>query len=402
MRVSIFTDSFFPYISGVSSAVCNQANEMVRRGHDVTIFRPKPKRADRDEGVGALADSITIQDIPFSVSVRNIPNLHVALPVFVSSLFHMRRNEPDVVHVHTEFGCGIEGLMLARMRGIPAVGTFHTFFAEPNYLKQFYIPNTSLTRRAMWKYSVTFFNRCRTIISPSQSVKDYLMRWGIAQEPVVMSNGIDRPNLKPDDEIRAMREAWGIDDFAFVYVGRVSPEKSLEVVLEAFREIHRGFPRTKFVMIGAGPSVKRLEQRIRQYGLDRAVIRTGRIDRTRLMRDNLLRLGDAFVTASKTENQPVSILEAMTFGLPIVGARAKGIPELVDHEKNGFLFEPDSVEQLVRQMKVLIRNRDWTRSMGRHSLRMAAFHHIDVVGDRLEQLYAEAMLTKAKGKPGMN
>src|SRR5690606_32091443 len=127
----------------------------------------------------------------------------------------------------TEFGCGLEGLLLGRWRKVPVVGTFHTFFAEPDYLKQFHIPNFAFTRKAMWKYSVAFFNRCSHIVSPSRSVKEHLVARGLSTSATVLSNGIERVRLRPQAEIDAFRASLGIEGFAFVYIGRVSPEKSL-------------------------------------------------------------------------------------------------------------------------------------------------------------------------------
>ena len=398
MRICLFTDSFLPYISGVSTAVFNQANELASRGHEVSIFHPRAKRSDRQEPVPGLHSSIRTYGLPLSVGVSNVPKLRLSIPLFIYAYRRLKQAAPDLIHVHSEFGCGLEGMLLGRWKRVPVIGTFHTFFAEPEYLKQFSIPNFEITRAAMWKYSVTFYNRCSRIISPSKSVRDHLIARGLTRPATLMSNGIDRIDFRPREAMQAFRKSMGIDDFAFVYVGRVSPEKSLDIVLKAFRKTLEINPKAKLVIVGNGPADAILDREIPDLGLADNVIRTGRIERDRLMKDNVPLLGDVFVTASKTENQPVSLLEAMAFGLPMIGPRAKGIPELVEDGVDGIIFEADDVEDLAGAMRRLMEDDRLRRAMSEAAIRNANKHRIDKIGDQLEAIYRAAIDEKARGK----
>jgi len=391
MRICLFTDSFLPYISGVSSAALNQANEMAERGHEVTIFHPRAKKEDRTDPVPGLHPSIRSYGLPFSIPVSGVPKLRFAVPLFVFSYRRLNQADPDVIHVHSEFGCGLEGMFLGRWKDIPVVGTFHTFFAEPEYLKQFHLPNFEWTQKAMWQYSVSFFNRCERVISPSRAVRDNLVKRGLKRTPTLMSNGIDRIEFRSPEAIRGFRESMGIGDFAFIYVGRVSPEKSLDIVLRAFRRLVLKHSDVKFVIVGNGPSDEALDRQIVDLGLSEKVVRTGRVERDKLMAENYPLLGDAFVTASKTENQPVSLLEAMAFGLPMIGPRAKGIPELVTDGEDGIIFEPDDVGELAKAMARLVENPDLRAALSEGALRNASEHRIDKIGERLESIYKEAI-----------
>jgi glycosyltransferase involved in cell wall biosynthesis len=183
----------------------------------------------------------------------------------------------------------------------------------------------------------------------------------------------------------------GIGDFAFIYVGRVSPEKSLDIVLRAFRRLVLKHSDVKFVIVGNGPSDEALDRQIVDLGLSEKVVRTGRVERDKLMAENYPLLGDAFVTASKTENQPVSLLEAMAFGLPMIGPRAKGIPELVTDGEDGIIFEPDDVGELTKAMARLVENPDLRAALSEGALRNASEHRIDKIGERLESIYKEAI-----------
>ena len=394
MKICLFTDSFLPYISGVSSAVLNQANELIRRGHDVDIFHPRPKKEDALERVPGLDERVGVFSLPISLPTPNIPKLRFAVPLFLYSYRRLRKTSPDLIHVHTEFGCGLEGSFLGHWKKVPVIGTFHTFFAEPEYLKQFHLPDLEITQKAMWKYSVSFYNRCSHIVSPSKSVRDHLVARGLTTKATVLSNGIESVTLRPKEEITAFRKSMGIEDFSFIYIGRVSPEKSLSIALEAFERVLKVNSKAKFVLIGNGPADAAVDAKIAELGIGSAVIRTGRIERDRIMAENYPLLGDVFITASKTENQPVSMLEAMVFGLPMVAPRAKGIPELVEHGENGMLFEPDDVCGMAAAMVTLMTDAETLKYQHETTLAIVATHDMKHVGDQLEGIYKKAVRDK--------
>jgi len=391
MRICLFTDSFLPYISGVSSAVFNQANELAARGHEISIFHPRPKREDALDQVAGLHPSINLFGLPFSVPIPNIPKLRFSVPLFLFTYRRLNIASPDLIHVHTEFGCGLEGMLLGRWKRVPVIGTFHTFFAEPEYLKQFHIPNFAFTRKAMWKYSVTFFNRCSHVVSPSKSVRENLVQRGLSTNTTLLSNGIEKIDFRPETEIRAFRQSLGIDDFAFIYVGRISPEKSLDVLIGAFAQVTRVNPKAKLVIVGAGPSDPDIDEQLAELGIANSVVRVGRIERDILMKENYPLLGDVFITASKTENQPVSLLEAMAFGLPMIGPRAKGIPELVTDGDDGLIFDPDDEYAMANAMVRLMKDDALRSEMSVAAKRNADEHRIDKVGEKLESIYREAI-----------
>lgn len=388
MRISIFTDSFLPYTSGVTYSVLNQATELVKRGHEISIFRPKPsRRAPRED----LPAGVDVYDVPFAIPVPRVPQLRITLPSFVSSLFRLRRINPDIVHLNTEWGCGWEGLVASRLLGKPTVGTFHTFFADPGYLKSFGLPTFRLLQSVMWRYSVFFYNTCRMVTSPSNAVKQSLLEHGIRSEPIIIPNGIPLPEQIDWKAVKRDRTRMQIHGPSFVYVGRMSPEKSLDVVLRAFSLVQRRRRRSRLVMIGDGPSLPGLRELARCLGIASAVEFLGHVEHERLIAERMPLLGDAFVTASKTENQPMSLLEAMAMGLPVIGAAAKGIPELVAEGRTGFLFEPDNVREMARCMLRMAARTKRRRWMGQQAMLTAANYNMSSVVERLEHLYEHAI-----------
>lgn len=398
MRISIFTDSFLPYTSGVTYSVLNQARELVRRGHEISIFRPKPGRGSAP---AELPAGVELYDVPFAVPVPRVPQLRVTLPSFISSLRRLRKIDPDIVHLNTEWGCGWEGLVASRLLGKPTVGTFHTFFADPGYLKSFGLPSFRWLQSLMWGYSVFFYNTCRMVTSPSQAVKQSLLEHGIRSEPVIIPNGIPLPEPIDWRSVRRERTKRQIHGPSFVYVGRMSPEKSLPVVLEAFALVQRRRRRARLVMIGDGPSLSALQVQADALGIHSAVEFLGHVEHERLISERLPLLGDAFVTASKTENQPMSILEAMAMGLPVIGAAAKGIPELINDGANGLLFEPDNPRAMADCMLQMAARTKRRRRMGQQAMLTAANYNMSHVVDRLENLYQETISQSRRAYPAM-
>jgi glycosyltransferase involved in cell wall biosynthesis len=174
---------------------------------------------------------------------------------------------------------------------------------------------------------------------------------------------------------------------SFVYVGRLSPEKSLHVVLDAFALMLKRRRRSKLIIIGDGPSKESLEKQADLLGLGSSIEFLGHIDHAELIDNRLPLLGDTFVTASKSENQPMSIIEAMSMGLPVIGAAAKGLPELISHQHNGLLFEPDNAENLAQCMFWIASTTRLRRRMGRNAMLAATRFNMPAVIDQLEALY---------------
>ena len=190
------------------------------------------------------------------------------------------------------------------------------------------------------------------------------------------------------DQVRALRQEYGLtDEPTFLYLGRVSFEKSLPVCLLAFKELLSTHPQARFVMIGDGPEMPALKGMIHAMDMEAQVMLTGAVAHEELMARGLPRLGDVFITASETENQPVSILESMAFGLPAIGPRARGIPELVEDGVNGLLFEPGDGTTLTELMRRLVDSPEQRSKLAAGALATAALHSIDRTGERLRILY---------------
>jgi glycosyltransferase involved in cell wall biosynthesis len=247
-------------------------------------------------------------------------------------------------------------------------------------------------QRLMWRYSLFIFSQCNTVITPSEAVREAMVTRGLRSKPVLVSNGIDSVPLRPHQEIVALRAKYQLHGPTFIYVGRLSPEKSLDLLLRAFQHVVAHLPEARLVLIGSGPYGPRLNRIVGQLGLHSHVVQLGDVPHHELLSQNLPRLGDVFVTASKTENQPLSIMEALAFGLPVVGVKARGMPELVADGVNGLLCQPDDPIAMARGMMCLMTDEALRHRMSKAAIASVAKHAIRHTIDELEQTYRHTIL----------
>ena len=397
MRIALFTDSFLPFISGATFAALNQANALAKRGHQIRIYCPGPTNNQPNTSIfNELHESISVKKVPLSLPWGGQPNLNVVFPVLWPTMRDLRKFAPEVIHVHTEWGTGWAGIFAAWRMRIPTVGTFHTFWDDPLYVQHFPWPNWKIVQRAMGAYSALFYRRCDTVIAPSVSVQTHLKQHEV--DATVVSNGIPRPEWQSDEAIVQLKQKYGVANrLTFLYLGRVSGEKTLGVCLEAFQRVNEAYPESRFVMIGDGPAMPHIKATIRQLRLEDSVVLTGSVPHDELMLGNLPRIGDVFITASETENQPISILETMAFGLPAIGPRSRGIPELIDDGKNGFLFDPSDVADLASHMTTIAASPERLPALRECALRTGRDHSIARSAERLDIIYGARV--GAPGRP---
>jgi glycosyltransferase involved in cell wall biosynthesis len=183
-----------------------------------------------------------------------------------------------------------------------------------------------------------------------------------------------------------------------ITVGRISVEKSLDIAFQAFRIILIYHPEIKFIIVGDGPYKNQLEKIVNKFNLKEKIIFTGTIPNKKLIKENYYRSGDIFVTASKTETQGICIMEAMAFGLPIVAVKAKASPEIIKHNQNGFLANPDDSVDIAKYINKLIKNPELRKKFGKNSLKQIKEHSIKNVVDELEKIYQELIKKNKKKK----
>ena len=389
MKIAIFTDSFYPYLCGVSTDVANRARGLIERGHEVAVFRPSARYSESYEEENQLPEELEIYDLPISISSKRFENLSLEIPLFLPAYKSAKSFNPDIFHVDTEGGVGWQGISCARLMDRPVVTTPHTLWGNQDYTS--YLP--LLSSRFVWRYLVSFHGKADLVACPSQLMKEKLRQKGLDNEVRVLPNSIEDVELKDEEFVKQKRKDYNLDgDPNLIYVGRISHEKSLAKVIKAYQKVVSSFPDSKFGIIGDGDVREEMEELVKDLNLTDQIEFLGSMPHEKIMQDNLYRLGDIFVTASKTESFGLTVLEAQSFGLPVVAPAAGGISEIVTDGKGAYLYSLETEEEIGKissLLKKLMENKTKRKKMGEKALENSKNYSVKEIARKTENLYKE-------------
>jgi glycosyltransferase involved in cell wall biosynthesis len=249
MRLCLVTETYPPEVNGVARTLGTLCRIMATRGHEVSVVRPRPRDAVTPvPGVG----EVTVPGAP----VPGYPRLRFGWPAPGRLARSWRLQRPDVVHVATEGPLGWSAVRLARRQGIPVASSFHTNFHE-------YGPHYGLKHLvgAGLAYCRWFHGRTAITLVPSLTARRRLLELGFSRLEV-LSRGVDTRQFDPARRSDELRSSWGADpgDPVLLCVGRIAPEKNVELAIAAFREAQAETPRARLVLVGDGPAAPRLRQ----------------------------------------------------------------------------------------------------------------------------------------------
>jgi len=370
VRIALVSDTYTPQVNGVTTVVARIANALREFGHQVAVVAPRyPGHTSND------ANELRIP----SASFPPYPAIRLSLPNFSAVQRYLDAFQPHVVHVATEGPLGLTGRRYAVRRNVPLITSYHTNF--PQYARHY---GAGLAEPLVWRWLRWFHRPAVLTQTPGEAVAHELERRGIGR-PVVWGRGVDTTQFYPERRSAGWRR-WlaGGDDTAIVlHVGRLAPEKNIEVLAQAWtaaRE-HVG-QRATFVLAGEGPETRRLLARmpwVRQLGF---------LDRGKLA--DVYASADICVLPSRTETCGLVALEAMASGLAVIAADAGGFRESIVHGQSGRLVAPDDVTGFAAEILSLVISPPRRAELGR-AARAAAVDR-DIAPENLELLrqYATA------------
>ncbi|MBI5139989.1 MAG: glycosyltransferase [Candidatus Vogelbacteria bacterium] len=385
MRIGIFSDTFPPQVNGVANTALTSAITLGNLGHEVFVYTVAGSLLRRQGGElnGDGDYPFTIIRLP-SVPAMVYHDQRIPLPLGLA-INHARRVRLDIIHAHTPFSIGWEAVLAAKLFNIPIVGTHHTFYDK--YLKHVKL-DYAWARSFSWNYVNFYYNCCDAVVSPSKSLAQELKNYGLKRPMEIIVNAIDTELFKPaGDDIakERLKSSLGFRKKTLVYMGRVSYEKKIDQVVRAFAMALKSEPFIGLVIVGDGPEKGAIELLVKDLGIGKNVSFVGFKRGGELV--EVLQASDVFVTASDSENMPLSVLEAMSAGLPVIGARALGIPEIVKEGVNGLLFTPGDLRDMAEKIILLTRDGEMARSFSNNSRSLALNYSRGSVTRSLERFY---------------
>lgn len=334
MRIGLFTDTYFPQVSGVATSIRTLKTELEKQGHTVFIFTTTDKDVNRYEDW----QIIRIPSIPFFA----FKDRRVAYRGFNTALDIAKQYQLDVIHTQTEFALGLLGVWIAKELKIPVLHTYHTQYED--YVH--YIAKGMVIRPSMVKYMVrSFMSDLDGVICPSEIVYDLLLKYKIPIEKRVIPTGIEltkfqRPEISESDLLQ-LREKLGISpkETMLLSLSRVSYEKNIQAILAAMPDVLQENSDVKLVVAGDGPYLDDLKEQARSLGISDHVLFTGMIapSETALY----YKAADFFISASTSETQGLTYLESIASGTPIIAHGNPYLDNVIDNKMFGTLYYQD-------------------------------------------------------------
>jgi len=282
--------------------------------------------------------------------------------------------------VTTEFGIGYKGVKFAVSRGAPLIMSSHTDYSS--YLKYH---NLNTFEPAVEKYLKWFYSFSDITLVPSKHSLERLNRKGY-KNLGIWSRGIDTSRFNAGFKSTDLRNRLGAGDkFAFLYAGRLSPEKGLHMLLHAIGEINRFFPdRAMFIFTGDGPYA----DNIRQAGY-KNVIMTG-FKRGRDLSE-IYASCDCFAFPSGTETFGNTPLEAMASGLPVAGVASGGVTDFLTHNYNSLLSGDGDEKAFTSNLITIMENEMLRKELSKNAVTTALSRDWDGVFKSLIRNYSELL-----------
>ncbi|MBQ3198772.1 MAG: glycosyltransferase [Firmicutes bacterium] len=388
MRIALFAETYLPNVSGVVTHVHALRVGLERLGHQVLVVC-----GDNSYGGHLLQDGVLY--CPGYVS-QKFYGYTISTPWSRQRSKYIRDFNPDIIHLHTEFGIGFFGMHWALKHDVPLVYTLHTMYDDYVY----YIaprPFIPAARSLSHRYISRYITNCDAITGPSLKCQEYVDALGIKRQVRVIPNPVELDkftpeNIRPED-VAAVRQKHNLpDDCDYaLFVGRLGREKSADVLIDCWAEAVAPEDKLKLLIVGDGPVRDELMQQAERLGVTDRVIFPGKV-----MHDDMppyLALGSLYITASLSDTNSISMLEGMAAGLPVLQKYDPLNGDQVTEGVNGFVFaDAAELKQKISQYRAL--SAQDKQRLAESTRQSVAKKGYEALAENLLAVYAEAQAHK--------
>lgn len=357
MRVALFTETYLPHINGVVTHVKSLKEGLEAMGHSVLVVT-----ADSNTRRHYVKNNVLY--CPAHKVSKRFYGFDLATPVSRTRLRFLRDFNPNIIHIHNEFGIGLSGIGIAKLLRVPQVYTLHTMYDEYIY----YVapaPLAGITRSISHKYLRIFSKTADEVTGPSRKCQEFVKETGVDKLVNVIPNPVELDAFSPknvsSEQKCAFREKYHIppDVMIAIFVGRLGREKSVDLLLRYWAQEITPTDKLHLVVIGDGPERETLKKLADELGIARMVTFTGRVEHQEL--PPYLASGDIYVTASLSDTNSISMLEGMAAGLPVLQRYDELNCDQIREGENGYVFE--NAQQMAAELRRV-------RSMSEEELRI--------------------------------
>ena len=408
MRIAMLTNNYRPFVGGVPISVERQAEELVKLGHEVTVFVPMYGKDEAEQAeVKAADDQAPERVIRYRTQKRKMDNgmVYPALyPYEITEAF--RRESFDCIHVHHPMFVGPVALALGKKYDIPVIYTYHTRYED--YLH--YIPcfrtdegSSALKKKLVNKIGETiipsymkwFGNRCDLVLAPSAGMQQVIREYGVKGPSAIFPTGLAEDFYRGDAARSSqIRQQYGKGKkHLLVTVSRLEKEKNYRFLFRGIAELRHQFGDDfQLMVIGDGSRKAQLKNGAAILGIQDLITFVGNVPNEEVK--YYLGAADLFLFASKSETQGIVLAEAMAAGNPVVAVHAVGSDDIVKDGYNGYLTEENEAAWALRAAEAL--KPEINRKMRQAALRTAENYRASSLAIYEEMLYNQCVRRKGE------
>jgi glycosyltransferase involved in cell wall biosynthesis len=367
MKIAILVSYFPPQrLAGTEIATYNTARHLAKQGHEVHVITSSDKELPKDSAEqGFYVHRLGSTQLRF-----------LGAAVFwLKALPRLKRLKPDIVHGQS-IAMGVAG-----------------FLAKKCLRKPYVVYGRGSDVYLSWLFkgliSRLVLKNADAVIALTQDMKREMQKsWN--RDIWVIPNGIDLEGFDnlPRDEMRAKLRAKA-NEKLIIFVGRLRPAKGLKYLIKAIDIVKQSDQSARLLLVGEGPEEESLKRLVRKLNLESYLEFVGQIQNEEVPR--YMAAADILVLSSLSEGFPVTVLEAMASGLPIVATRVRGLPETIEDGQNGFLVEPKNPGQIADRLLRLLGNDELRASISANNRDKAKGYSWEKITARLEQVYQKCL-----------
>lgn len=358
MRIGIFTETYTPYISGLVTSEVMLKHALEKLGHEVYVVTANLEnfKYSYDEKERVLK----IPGIPTGIYDSRLTGIYP-----IKAIKKIKSWNLDVIHSQTEFAIGTFARIFGKQYGIPVVHTYHTMYEDyVHYITKGYFTKPGIK---LVEYLTKFYcdKTVTELIVPTKKAYDlFKEKYKVDRNIHIIPTGIEisrfyKENSKIQDIINLKRKLNINDtDFVILFVGRLAEEKNVEFLLESHEEIIKKHNNAKLLIVGDGPDINKYKELSIKYKIDNNTIFTGKVPWDDMPK--YYQIADVFATASRSETQGLTVVEAMAAEIPVVCVDDDSFKIVVIDDLNGKLFKNKKeyvkiIDELIKDNKLLLR-----------------------------------------------
>ncbi len=392
MKILITTDAYGVMVNGVAVSVKNLSSALQNAGHDVRILTLSQTHHSYQEGNVYYIGSIALKIYP---AVRATISFHNSI------LKDILEWSPNIIHSQSEFFTFIFARKLSNLLRIPIVHTYHTLY---EYYTHYFCPSKTVGHKIVSVGSRIICNRADAVIAPTLKTSKILEKYGVDVKICVVPTGLDLERFKEATSNSVnwnepacredLKASLGIPKNAPVIItlGRLAREKNVDFLIQQMSHTCLRELGLHLVIVGDGPDRKRLEEMVQHLELHDTVHFTGMVAPENVAR--YYHLGDAFVSASNSETQGLTYIEAMACALPLLCKKDDCLDSVLTPGHNGFFFE--NADEFVQYCCRLFQSKFQLEVMGQNALSVAFHFSKEAFAAHIDQLYTEVISNSEK------